>query len=419
MDTSNLNCKGLRVLLRAPYPPPYGGIASLIVSLLPGLRDHGAEEVVVLDYGTRNVVETIEGARIYRYEIKSQVWRMLLPQNWSTFFLVLSTFKGARLQLRRLISETLKTILANQIATRHRCNVVSFYQTDMALELLACRRMWGPSRGIALTVFGEIYDNPEFIKARPELFRRLIESPAAVMSSSEHCARSFESIGVDRSIEVVYIGVDLERFADDGALRQRYRGQLQLTGDTKLLLFVGRFNMEMGLDSLIALAPSLIRRNNQLKLILAGAKGPLCDLALECQKNHPDHVIVMNDVPFDLLPFLYAASDVVLAPSRDQHACMGVAIKEAMAASRPVIGSDSGGIPEAIVHDETGLIVPLDREGDIDRERYEEAILSLVSDRQRCLTMGRSARLRAEELFSEDTTVRRTAEIFISSMPSA
>jgi starch synthase len=84
-----------------------------------------------------------------------------------------------------------------------------------------------------------------------------------------------------------------------------------------------------------------------------------------------------------------------------------------------VIGSDSGGIPEAIIHEETGLIVPLNTEGDMDQERYVKAILSLVGDRQRCLTMGRSARLRAEELFSDGTTIKRMAEVFMSSMPSA
>jgi glycosyltransferase involved in cell wall biosynthesis len=419
MENSNRNCKGLRVLLRGPYPPPYGGIASLIVSLLPGLRDCGAEEVVVLHYGTKNAVETIAGATVYRYALKTQAWRILLPENWPTVFLVLSTFKGARLQFKQLVSETIKTILADRVAEHHRCNVVSFYQSNAALELLACKAKWGRARGLVLTVFGEIYDNSDFIKRRPELFRRLIESADAVLSSSEHCARSFKPIGVDRSIQVVYIGVDLQRFDDDGALRRRYRDQLKLSEDIKLLLFVGRFNTEMGLDSLIDIVPSLVQKNSQLKIILAGARGPLCDLALECQKKYPDHLLVMNDVPFDLLPSLYAASDIVLTPSREQHACMGVTIKEAMAASRPVIGSDSGGIPEAIVHGETGLIVPLDADGNVDHETYEEAILALVGDSQRCVEMGRKARLRAAELFSEELTLERVAEVFMRCAPDA
>jgi glycosyltransferase involved in cell wall biosynthesis len=125
----------------------------------------------------------------------------------------------------------------------------------------------------------------------------------------------------------------------------------------------------------------------------------------------------MNDVPFDLLPSLYAACDIVLTPSREQHACMGVTIKEAMAASRPVIGSDSGGIPEAIVPNETGLIVPLKADGDIDNETYVEAILSLVRDDQLCLEMGRRARVRAEKLFSEKTTINRVARVFMRSIP--
>ena len=71
-------CAGLRVLLRAPYPPPYGGIASHIVSLIPGLKAHGAEDIAVLYFGTKNEIQNIKGAKIYRYALKTQMWRILI-----------------------------------------------------------------------------------------------------------------------------------------------------------------------------------------------------------------------------------------------------------------------------------------------------------------------------------------------------
>jgi glycosyltransferase involved in cell wall biosynthesis len=418
MKENSAKCDGLRVLLRAPYPPPYGGIASLIVSLLPGLKGYRADDVVVLHFGTTNTVEKIDGATVYRYALKSQVWRILLPQNWASFFLVLDTFKDARLGIKQLIMEATKTILVDEIAKRHSSNLVSFYQSNVNLELLVCKKMWKSTRGIVLTIFGEIYDDPDFMRSRPELFRHLIECPDVVLSSSAYCARSLNSIGVDRVIDVIFIGVDIRRFTDDGSLRASYRENLKITEDTTLLLFMGRFNPEMGLDNLIKSIPSLVQEHNQIKIILAGAKGPLCDMALECEKNHPNIVTVLNDVPFSTQPALYAASDIILAPSRDQHACMGVTIKEAMASSRPVIGTNSGGISEAIVHNETGMIIPLREDGHLDSGVFIEAIHSLVGDHQRCVEMGRKARIRAKELFSEETTVERYAEVFMRCLPN-
>ncbi len=413
-----VNCAGMRVLLRGPFPPPFGGIATLLNSLIVGFKDSGAEDVVVLHYGTKNAVEKVEGATIYRYNLKTQIWKAFLPQNWALLFRVFTYLGKYGFSYRQLLRETTKAILADEIASKHNSNVINFHQSHEALESLVCMQKWGKSRSVVLTIYGEIYDNMDQIEPRPDLYRAMIERPAAVLASSEHCARSFKKIGIDRPIEVVYVGVDMERFANNNILRESYRKQLGTQENTVILLYMGRFEHEMGLDSMVEIVPTLIEKmGNDIKFIFAGAKGPLVEMALKCQKSFPDHVVIMNNVPFDLQPSLYAAADIVLTPSRAQHACMGVTIKEAMAASIPVIGSDSGGIPEAIVHNVTGLIVPLMKSGDIDNAAFQDAIVSLIGQRDKWASMGEAARERANELFSEETTINRTAAIFTRCMP--
>lgn len=418
--TSNLDnkkCNGLRLLLRGPYPPPYGGIASLIVSLLPGMRDYGADDVVVLHYGTKNEKKSVDGATVYGFDLKSQVWRLLLPRHWKTVFTVFNTLRDTHLGMRNFFSEAIKTILVDMIANQHRSNVVGFYQSGSALELLPCRKIWGTSRGIALTVFGEVYDSVSFILSHPSLFQRLIDAPDVVLSSSDHCACSFKKIGVERLIEVIYVGVDFERFKDDSTLRTEYRRQLGMAEDAPILMFMGRFHVDMGLDSLINTIPALIQNNKNIMIILAGAKGPLCERAYSCEQTYPLNVKVINDVPFNMQPALYAAADIVLAPSRDQRACMGVSIKEAMAAARPTVATNSGGIPEAIIDGETGVLVPLNSDNNVDEGAFVQAIQQLIDDKARRLEMGHKARERAIDLFGEQKTRERSADVFMRIMP--
>ena len=211
--------------------------------------------------------------------------------------------------------------------------------------------------------------------------------------------------------------MSLSRFSEGDLLRKKYREELAIKEDVLVLLFMGRFNREMGLHAIIDMVPSLMKGDAKFHIILAGASGDLVSSSLECQSLYPDSITVMNNIPFDLQPALYAASDIVLAPSRDKHACMGVTIKEAMAASVPVIASNSGGIPEAVVHEETGIIVPLKEDGENDLEKFTAAIFSLSKDINKRRLFAKNARKRAIDIFSEEETLNKTLEVFNSHVP--
>lgn len=106
-------------------------------------------------------------------------------------------------------------------------------------------------------------------------------------------------------------------------------------------------------------------------------------------------------------PRLIPAFDIITVPSHVEP--LGNATLEAMASGRPVVGSRVGGIPEMVVHGETGLLVP-----PRDPEALADAIARLVTGRDVRLAMGRAARVRAETAFSLTTHTARLQSIYDS-----
>jgi glycosyltransferase involved in cell wall biosynthesis len=83
-----------------------------------------------------------------------------------------------------------------------------------------------------------------------------------------------------------------------------------------------------------------------------------------------------------------------------------MAILEAMSAGLPVIASNVGGIPDAVVDGETGILVERG-----DDEALVAALATLASDRARAASLGAAGRARYERLFSAERMVDEYAAL--------
>jgi glycosyltransferase involved in cell wall biosynthesis len=412
-------CDGLRVLLVGTYPPPFGGIASHLTTLIPGLKARGAEDVAVLSFAGREGVETRDGFTVYRFSLKRESWRLLNPANWGVAYRVYRTLGPHGVSGKTLLIEAVKAVLIDSVARRHRSHVISAYQCDMNLALLPLAGMWGGARAIVLTVFGEIYEETsgQFLRDHAALVRELLEVPVAVASSSCHCARAYTTIGVSRTIEPVYYGVELDR-VQSADLRESFRREHGFTGSDVVVLFMSRFSKEMGLDVLLTAAAQLLEHPS-IRLVLAGARGDESARAATVAAAHPGRVVILQDVPFAKQGAVYNGTDLLVAPSFNQRACMGMAIKEAMAVGLPVVGGAGGGVPEAVVEGQTGFLVPLDASGSVDVTHLINSISRLVDEPETRQRFGNAGRRRAEQLFSSEKTNERMAQIFMAARPTA
>jgi len=408
----------MNILIIGPYPPPYGGISSLIRSLVDGFKRKKVNKVVVLFFGKKNKIRSVDGAIVYEKSVLKNSWQILNPLNWSLLPSLIKIYSGKNLSFRDYLNIFIRTILTNNLSKKHDINTTSFYQSDTSFHLLLCKELWGKSISIILTVFGEIYDLADYLIPKKNLLLEMLFKSDAVISSSCYCAESFNLIGNEGQIDVIYVGVSVSRFSNIEILRGSYRKNLGVKESAIVLLFMGRFSKEMGLHGIIEIFPSLLKSKVDFHLILAGASGELVDAAQESKNSYPDKITIMNDISFDIQPSLYAAADILLAPSRDKHACMGVSIKEAMAAGVPVIASNSGGIPEAVIHNETGIIIPLEADGENNLNDFENAIIDLALDEERRQKFIKNSLKRAKEIFSEEETLEKTFEVFKRHAPS-
>jgi starch synthase len=89
-----------------------------------------------------------------------------------------------------------------------------------------------------------------------------------------------------------------------------------------------------------------------------------------------------------------------------------------MAAGVPVIASDSGGIPEAIIHNESGVIVPLKENGENNLKEFKKAIINLSSDKEKRKMFSENSLKRAKKIFSEEETLEKTFAVFKQHDPS-
>lgn len=152
------------------------------------------------------------------------------------------------------------------------------------------------------------------------------------------------------------------------------------------IISVRHLHHKYGLDVLIE-ALRLFREQHpeaDIKLHIGGDGPEREALQQQIQNSFPDgQICLLGRIPPDELPELLPAYDVFVAPSREES--FGVAILEASACGLPVIGSETGGIPEVIIHEETGLLFPTE-----DAQALYQALYSLYKHPEKRRNMGRA-----------------------------
>jgi|GEM_PF-1035757 len=162
-----------------------------------------------------------------------------------------------------------------------------------------------------------------------------------------------------------------------------------------IVLFVGRDDPQKGVKYLVNAVKKLASQIPEIMLVMVGHH----DIYNE------KHILCLPRVSRGELVKLHSLSDVFVLPS--VYEPFGIVLLEAMACETPCIGIRTGGMPDIIDHDRTGLLVePRSDEG------ISEAIASLYHDPEKRCRMGKNGRDRVISDFSWKDISDKTIEVY-------
>jgi phosphatidylinositol alpha-1,6-mannosyltransferase len=185
-------------------------------------------------------------------------------------------------------------------------------------------------------------------------------------------------------------GIDVTHFTPQSS--DALRSELGIH-NKKVIISVGRLVHRKGQDHLIESMSQILKSVPDAHLLLIG-QGPHEKFlkSLVEKNNLNNHVTFIGRIQFADLPRYICAGEIFAMPSRSRFfglevEGLGIVYLEASACGLPVIAGSSGGAPDAVIPDVTGIIVDGTKNSEI-----SSAVIKLLNDPGLAKTMGAAGR---------------------------
>lgn len=248
---------------------------------------------------------------------------------------------------------------------------------------------WRPAEVLAARITGvPIVTHYHVLPSEPGPYVKYSSVIAAV---SQYIADNALPKEVEK--RVLHNAVEPEKFTQGVSVRD----ELGIDADKVVVSFIGQIKKIKGVDLFIAMAKRI--QHDDVAFIIAGkCRKPSEEgnayteeeLRAEIGDNPNIHYVGFRED----IPNIYASSDVIVVPSRWEEP-FGLILLEAGAVSKPVVAAKVGGIPEVVVHGETGFLFPRE-----DLNAMTRQVETLVSDTALRTRMGAQAREHIERHFT-------------------
>jgi glycosyltransferase involved in cell wall biosynthesis len=236
--------------------------------------------------------------------------------------------------------------------------------------------------------------------------RAILKTPR-LLAVSEFVRQGVIGAGVPpQHIDVVLNAADLKRF-DNPKDRHTLRTERGWPLETPLVVAAGRLDPSKGHLRLFDAFAKVHEQMPETRLLICGSSTTRYNYDL-LLRNRVAELQLEDYVTFagqrDDMPTIFAGADVFCLPTEDE--AFGLVFLEAMIAAVPVVACSSGGVPEVVKDQATGLLSRLG-----DANELAANLLKLLRDQQLAQQLGMGGKERAHSVFAPDKIAAEWSEL--------
>jgi len=384
----------MRVCMLTTSFPRYKGDLSgnFVYELAKNLVEQGVEVNVVAphDYETKGY-EVMDGIEIHRFQymfpkrLQRLAYHGGIPSNIKRSLI-------AKIELPLfMLSFFLKSLKISKS-----CDIIHAHWTFSGLIGTFLKKI--QRKSVVLTVHGSDINNIPQKGLLKKLSIHTLKNVGQIIAVSSALKNKIADFGISTNkISVIPNAVNINDFL----------AGFKDTNEFKIL-FVGRLVPVKGLEYLIEAMERVTKEIPQATLTIVG-DGPLrkeLEKVVE-ELSMQDKIRFAGMQPHSKIPKYMQEADLFVLPSLSEG--LPLVLLEAMAASTPVVTTNVGGIPDAVIDGETGILIPSKN-----TDALSKAIVSLLGDRIKQKVMGEKARKNIEERFVWSIVVDETLKVYRS-----
>ena len=246
-------------------------------------------------------------------------------------------------------------------------------------------------------------------KIQDFFIRKIINDASVISVANEYEQKIFSSLNKKSRIEIIRNGVNLKKLVSKHNFKEKYQI------NSNFILFVGRFSKSKGIETLIN-AFSIVKnelKDSDIHLVIMGVDfGYQAEMEKLIKKlNLSEEIKVIKNPPRDDVISAYGESEFLVLPS--QWELSPLVPLESFAFKKPVISTNSHGIPYTVQNNKNGILVepenPFELSNAImkllnDSELREKLGLSgynFVNEECNCVSMAKNSLKLYEDILEE------------------
>jgi glycosyltransferase involved in cell wall biosynthesis len=237
-----------------------------------------------------------------------------------------------------------------------------------------------------------------------EFEKRLMEKSSGIITISDCITKTITdtyNIEFTDKLYKNYLGIEDIKFE-----------AVQRKDEKVRIFFIGRLERRKGIANLFEVIPNILAKHKNAEFRLAGADIHDKVLGTTFQKYFRKkfkrllkNVIFLGEISDEQKEQELESCDIFVSPSL--YESFGIIFIEAMRHKKPVIGCNTGGMPEVVADGETGILCKPDDSRDL-----EKALLILIEDKAMRENMGQKGYKRFKEMFTRDKMAQGTLDIY-------